>query len=46
VDIATQEILTIAEEVNKDRHKTLKILTKLDLINKKAKSLMITLLKG
>ena len=46
VDIAIQEILTMAKKVDKDRHKTLRVLTKPDLINKKAESPVITLLES
>jgi Dynamin family/Dynamin central region len=46
VDIATQEILTLAEEVDEDGHRTLGVLTKPDLVDKGAESPVIALLEG
>jgi hypothetical protein len=46
VDIATQEILTIAEEVDEDGHRTLGVLTKPDLVDKGAEPPVIALLEG
>ena len=46
VDIATQEILTIAEEVDEDGHRTLGVLTKPDLVDKGAEAPVIALLEG
>jgi hypothetical protein len=46
VDIATQEILTIAEEVDEDGHRTLGVLTKPDLVDKGAEPPVIGLLGG
>jgi hypothetical protein len=46
VDIATQEILTMAEEVDEDGHRTLGVLTKPDLVDKGAESPVIALLEG
>jgi GTP-binding protein EngB required for normal cell division len=46
VDIATQEILTMAEDVNQDGHRTLGVLTKPDLVDKGAEENVMELLRG
>ena len=46
VDIATQEILDMAEEVDKKGQRTLGVLTKPDLVDKGAESNVIDLLQG
>ena len=46
VDIATQEILTMAEEVDEDGHRSLGILTKPDLVDKGAETAVMELLDG
>ncbi|KAF1809570.1 hypothetical protein P152DRAFT_152974 [Eremomyces bilateralis CBS 781.70] len=46
VDIATQEILTMAEEVDPDGHRTLGVLTKPDLVDRGAESAVISLIEG
>jgi hypothetical protein len=46
VDIATQEILTMAEEADEDGHRTLGVLTKPDLVDKGAEGSVLDLLEG
>ena len=46
VDIATQEILEMAEEVDKNGHRTLGVLTKPDLVDRGAERSVIDLLQG
>jgi Dynamin family/Dynamin central region len=46
VDIATQEILEMAEEVDADGHRTLGVLTKPDLVDKGAEISVIELVEG
>jgi hypothetical protein len=46
VDIATQEILTMAEDADPDGHRTLGVLTKPDLVDSGAEGPVIDLLKG
>ena len=46
VDIATQEILTMAEEVDPDGQRTLGVLTKPDLVDKGAETAVIELIEG
>jgi Dynamin family/Dynamin central region len=46
VDIATQEILTLAEEVDPDGIRTLGVLTKPDLVDDGAEKSVIQLIKG
>jgi len=46
VDIATQEILEMAEEVDKDKIRTLGILPKPDLVDRGAENAVIDLLDG
>jgi len=46
VDIATQEILEMADEVDKDKVRTMGILTKPDLVDKGAENAVIDLLEG
>ncbi|CAD0115337.1 unnamed protein product [Aureobasidium uvarum] len=46
VDIATQEILTLAEEADPDGHRTLGVLTKPDLVDPGAESGVLQLIKG
>ena len=46
VDIATQEILTMAEDADQDGHRTLRVLTKPDLVDRGAESSVIALVKG
>lgn len=46
VDIATQEILTMAEEVDKDGHRTLGVLTKPDLVDSGAEQPVLDLVQG
>ena len=46
VDIATQEILEMAEEVDPDGHRTLGVLTKPDLVDKGAESAVVDLIEG
>jgi len=46
VDIATQEILEMAEEVDPDGHRTIGVLTKPDLVDKGAENSVVELIKG
>jgi hypothetical protein len=46
VDIATQEILEMAEEVDPDGHRTLGVLTKPDLVDKGAEPAVVELIEG
>jgi hypothetical protein len=46
VDIATQEILTMAEEADEDGHRTLGVLTKPDLVDSGAEAPVIDLIEG
>jgi len=46
VDIATQEILEMAEEVDPDGHRTLGVLTKPDLVDKGAELAVVDLIEG
>ena len=46
VDIATQEIMTMAEEVDGDGHRTLGVLTKPDLVDGGAEKPVIELIQG
>lgn len=46
VDIATQEILTMAEEVDEDGHRTLGVLTKPDLVDAGAEPPIMELVQG
>lgn len=46
VDIATQEIMTMAEEVDEDGHRTLGVLTKPDLVDGGAEMPVIELIEG
>ena len=46
VDIATQEILEMAEEVDADGHRTLGVLTKPDLVDKGAEGSVVELIEG
>jgi Dynamin family/Dynamin central region len=46
VDIATQEILEMAEEVDPDGHRTLGVLTKPDLVDKGAEKSVTELIEG
>lgn len=46
VDIATQEILEMAEEVDPDGHRTLGVLTKPDLVDKGAETSVTELIEG
>ncbi|KAI9892257.1 MAG: Interferon-induced GTP-binding protein Mx1 [Vezdaea aestivalis] len=46
VDIATQEILSMAEEVDKDGDRTLGVLSKLELVDKGAEKQIMDLLAG
>jgi hypothetical protein len=46
VDIATQEILTMAEEADEDGHRTLGVLTKPDLVDDGAEGPVTDLLEG
>jgi Dynamin family/Dynamin central region len=46
VDIATQEILEMAEDVDADGHRTLGVLTKPDLVDKGAENAVIELIEG
>ncbi|KAH0360172.1 dynamin GTPase, partial [Aureobasidium melanogenum] len=46
VDIATQEILTLAEEADPDGHRTLGVLTKPDLVDPGAEAGVLQLIKG
>ena len=46
VDIATQEIMTMAEEVDEDGHRTLGVLTKPDLVDEGAEIPVIELVEG
>lgn len=46
VDIATQEILTMAEEADGDGHRTLGVLTKPDLVDSGAEAPVMDLIKG
>ena len=46
VDIATQEILTMAEEVDEDGHRTLGVLTKPDLVDSGAEGTVMELVNG
>ena len=46
VDIATQENLEMAEEVDPDGHRTLGVLTKPDLVDKGAESAVVDLIEG
>lgn len=46
VDIATQEILTLAEEADKDGHRTVGVLTKPDLVDVGAEGNVMDLING
>ncbi len=46
VDIATQEILTMAEDVDDDGHRTLGVLTKPDLVDGDAEAPVMDLIEG
>ncbi|KAG9572223.1 dynamin GTPase, partial [Aureobasidium melanogenum] len=46
VDIATQEILTLAEEADPEGHRTLGVLTKPDLVDPGAEAGVLQLIKG
>jgi len=46
VDIATQEILEMADEVDKEKFRTMGILTKPDLVDRGAENAVIDLLEG
>lgn len=46
VDIATQEILTMAEEADEEDYRTLGVLTKPDLVNEDAEGPVIDLIEG
>lgn len=46
VDVATQEILTMAEEVDEDGHRTLGVLTKVDLVDSGAEGQVLQLMHG
>lgn len=46
VDIATQEIMTMAEEVDEDGHRTLGVLTKPDLVDEGAEMSVMELIEG
>jgi Dynamin family/Dynamin central region len=46
VDIATQEILEMAEDVDPDGHRTLGVLTKPDLVDKGAENSVVELIEG
>ena len=46
VDVATQEILTMAEEIDEDGHRTLGVLTKPDLVDAGAETPVIELIEG
>ncbi len=46
VDIATQEILSMAEEMDVDGHRTLGVLTKPDLVDKGAEPAVVELIEG
>ena len=46
VDIATQEILSMAEEADKDGHRTLGVLTKPDLVDRGAEQSVVDLVNG
>jgi Dynamin family len=46
VDIAIQEILEMAKEVDTDDHRILRVLTKPDLVDKGAETSMIELIEG
>ncbi|KAI9843392.1 MAG: hypothetical protein M1837_006418 [Sclerophora amabilis] len=46
VDIATQEILEMAEELDPEGHRTLGVLTKPDLVDKGAENAVVELIEG
>lgn len=46
VDIATQEILTMAEEADQEGHRTLGVLTKPDLVDGGAEAMVLDLVEG
>jgi hypothetical protein len=46
VDIATQDILTMAEEYDKEGHRTLGVLTKPDLVDEGAENQVMDLIEG
>ncbi|KAF2191742.1 hypothetical protein K469DRAFT_735719 [Zopfia rhizophila CBS 207.26] len=46
VDPATQEILEMAKEVDPDRHRTISVLTKPDLVDKGAEQKIMDIIKG
>jgi len=46
VDIATQEILEVAEEADKKRQRTLGVLTKPDLVDKGAENTIVDIIEG
>lgn len=46
INITIQEILKIAKEINPNEYKTLKILTKLNFVDKNAESAVVDLIKG
>lgn len=46
INIATQEILSMAKEVDVDKYRTLGVLTKPDLIDKGAEPAVVKLIEG
>lgn len=46
INITIQEILKIAKEINSNEYKTLKILTKLNFVDKNAEPTVVDLIKG